>query len=114
MKLFLQTTWAKDRSVDGVELLLSSTKIHVFVRDSDELIGYGRAISDGVYRAILDDIVVDENYRKQGIGKLIMENLLEQLKGVEQLFLNTKPELEYFYEVHGFAKSKGLTMKMKL
>ncbi len=110
--LFLQTTWAKDRSIDGIELLLQNTTTYVVIRDNDQLIGFGRAISDGVYRALLDDIIVDAAYRKQGIGQLIVENLLHQLKGVEQVFLNTKPDLESYYKALGFSKIKGLTMSL--
>ncbi len=112
LHLFSQTSWAKDRSIKGIELLLSATKTYVVIRDGDRIIGFGRALSDGVYRAMLDDIVVDVQYRKQGLGKLIVESLLHQVKNVEQVFLNTKPDLEVFYETYGFSKSTALTMSL--
>lgn len=112
LPLFSQTTWAKDRSAEGIALLLNKTETYVVIRDNDQLIGFGRALTDGIYRALLDDIIVHEKYRKQGIGKLIVNKLLDQLKDVEQIFLTTKPELESFYKPYGFSKSKGLTMSL--
>lgn len=110
--LFLQTSWAKDRSLEGIKILLRKTDIFVVVRDNDtkQLIGFGRALSDGVYRALLDDIVVDIDYRKKGLGKQIVQELLDQLKTVKQVFLNTKPELEGFYKQFGFTNTKAFTM----
>ncbi len=110
--LFLQTSWAKDRSFEGVKILIQSTDIFVVVRDSGtkKLIGFGRALSDGVYRALLDDVVIAINYRKKGLGKQIVQKLLNQLETTEQVFLNTKPELEEFYKQFGFTKTKAFTM----
>lgn len=112
--LFLQTSWAKDRSLEGVKLLLKNTKIFVVIRNTDtkELIGFGRALSDGVYRALLDDIIISEDFRKNGLGKYIVSRLLDQLEDVEQIFLNTKPHLEGFYQQFSFAKAKTISMKV--
>ncbi len=110
--LFKQTSWAKNRTVEHIELLLKNTRNYVLIKDKSRLIGYGRALSDGVYRAILDDIVVDKDYRKQGVGNQIVQELLHQLTNVEQVFLNTKPGLENFYNNHGFSKSKAFTMSL--
>ncbi|GAA4276599.1 GNAT family N-acetyltransferase [Aquimarina mytili] len=112
MRLFSQTSWAKDRSIKDIELLLEHIGPFVVIKDNGRLIGFGRALTDSVYRAMLDDIVVDSNYRKQGVGKMIVEELLKQLVGVEQVFLNTKPDLESFYETFGFLRSKALTMNL--
>ncbi|WP_299213467.1 GNAT family N-acetyltransferase [uncultured Aquimarina sp.] len=112
--LFKQTSWAKNRSLEGVEKLLQKTEVFVVVRDTDteQLIGFGRALSDGIYRALLDDIVIEASYRKRGLGKRIVQELLDQVQDVEQVFLNTKPELEVFYNEFGFTKTKALTMSL--
>ena len=112
LKLFKQTTWASNRTEEGVKLLLQNTKNYVLIRDDKLVIGYGRAISDGIYRAVLDDIVVDKNYRNQGIGHQIVQELLHQVNNIEQVFLSTKPELEHFYNTHGFVKSKSFSMSL--
>lgn len=112
--LFLQTSWAKDRTIENVQKLLKHTKIFAVIRneDTNQLIGFGRAISDGIYRALLDDVVIDTKYRGKGLGKQIIEELLKELGVVEQVFLNTKPALEEFYKQFGFTKPKAITMSL--
>lgn len=111
-KLFAQTTWAAKRKNPEIKRMLEHLTVFVTIRENSELIGFGRAISDGVYRALIDDIVVDNSYQKLGLGKVIVENLLKQLAGIEGIFLNTKPDLEGFYKKFGFKKVEGaITME---
>lgn len=110
--LFHQTSWASKRQEADIKNMLESLTVFVSVRDNSKLIGFGRAISDGVYRALIDDIIVDRAYQKKGLGKVIVENLLKQLDGIDEIFLNTKPDLEEFYKKFGFKVIEGITMKL--
>lgn len=109
--LFTQTTWASKRENMGIERMLENSDVIVTVRAQGRLIGFGRALSDGVYRALLDDIVVDDSFRKQGIGKEIVKRLLEKLDCVEEIYLNTGGHLFEFYSSLGFVAFSGLTMR---
>ncbi len=109
--LFSQTTWASKRKDQDIAKMLENTSVFVTIRENSELIGFGRAMSDGVYRALVDDIIVDSAHQKKGLGKVIIENILKQLDGIDEIFLNTKPELEEFYKKFGFRKANTITMK---
>jgi len=110
LNLFSQTTWANKRSIEGIEALLAKTDVCITIWNKDQLIGFGRAITDGTYRALIDDVIIDEKYRGEGLGGMIIKNLKEQLKEVEEIFLNTDEHLEEFYKKYGFEKVKCLTM----
>ncbi|MBT8307501.1 MAG: GNAT family N-acetyltransferase [Maribacter sp.] len=110
-KLFSQTTWASKRKNQDIRKMLENLNVFVTIRKNSALIGFGRAITDGIYRALIDDIIVDNSYQKRGLGKVIVENLLKQLVGIDEIFLNTKPDLEEFYKKFGFAKVRTITMK---
>lgn len=110
-KLFSQTTWASKRKNHDIKKMLDNLRVFVTIRKNSELIGFGRAISDGIYRALIDDIIVERTYQKKGVGKIIIKNLLNQLSGVDEIFLNTKPELEDYYKKFGFDKVNSITMK---
>lgn len=112
MELFSQTSWAKTRSSAGIKSLLEKTELYIAIRDEGKLIGYGRALTDGVYRALIDDIVVDQKYRKKGLGGQIVSGLMEKLEGVEEIFLNTGNHLKGFYQKYGFEQAECLTMKL--
>ncbi len=109
--LFSQTSWAAKREKQDIAKMLEHLDVFVTIRKDGTLIGFGRVITDGIYRALIDDIIVDHTHQKKGLGKLIMENLLSQLDGIDEIFLNTKPELAEFYKKFGFSKANTFTMK---
>lgn len=110
LDLFKQTTWAVDRSANDIERLVDRLEVFVCVRRKGQLVGFGRALSDGVYRALLDDLVVDEQARGMGLGKVIVSSLLAQLSTVERVFLNAAHHLAPFYMKCGFQVFEGRTM----
>ena len=50
----------------------------VFLYDNKELVGFGRALSDGAYQAALYDCAVMEAYQGQGLGSLIVKEILAE------------------------------------
>ncbi len=81
----------------------------VFVRETDGgegtggLAGFGRAISDGVYQAALYDIAVVPEMQGRGVGRLIVERLLDRLPGCN-VILYAAPGKEGFYRRLGFRR----------
>ena len=108
--LFAQAGWARKRNHGDIDRLLQNTDVFVVVRHGGSLVGFGRALSDGVFRALVDDIIVDQAHRSQGIGQIIVRTLMKQLSAVEEVFLNTGHHLESFYSKCGFKEFDGLTM----
>ncbi len=77
----------------------------VFLYRNGSLIGFGRAISDGAYQAAVYDCAVIEEYQGKGFGKILMENILSDLKACN-VILYASPGREGFYEKQGFVKMK--------
>jgi len=77
----------------------------VFVYHADRLIGFGRAISDGVYQAAVYDCAVFPEFQGKGIGKTIMNYILSHLSHCNVILYAT-PGKEGFYQKHGFRKMK--------
>ena len=69
------------------------------------LIGMGRAISDGVSDAYIQDVAVLNNFRKRGIGVLIMDELIKHLKSknINWISLISEPKAVSFYQRYGFS-----------
>lgn len=65
-------------------------------------IAFARVISDKTRFAYILDVIVDENYRRQGIGQAMMKHILSHpaLKDVYQWLLITK-------DAHGVYKKVG-------
>lgn len=77
----------------------------VFVYHEDDLIGFGRAISDGVYQAAVYDCAVLPEYQGHGAGRLIVEKILSRLAHCN-LILYASPGKEGFYRKLGFRGMK--------
>lgn len=87
------------------ERTFKNSDVTIFVKDKDKIIGVGRALSDGVSQAAIYNIAVAPDYQKQGIGKLIIQLLLDQLKGLN-VILYTHPKTLKLYEDYGFKRQK--------
>lgn len=77
----------------------------VFIFDGTDLVGFGRAISDGAYQAAIYDVAVIAEYQGQGIGKLIIENIVKSLPGFN-FILYASAGKEQFYKKLNFRKLK--------
>ena len=77
----------------------------VFVFDYGELIGFGRAISDGVYQGAIYDVAVSPEYQGKKIGAKIVNSILESLPNCN-VILYASPGKENFYEKSNFRKMK--------
>ena len=85
----------------------------VFVFDDELLIGFARAISDGVTQAAVYDVAVLPAYQGHGIGKLMMEQIVSSLPDCS-FILYASPGKEPFYEKLNFRKMKtGMALFVK-
>ncbi len=97
------TFWASGRSLRELRRMLAGSGAVVSLWQGKRLVGFGRASSDGVYRAVLWDVVVPEDLQGQGLGRSLVEALLNArtLRSVERVYLMTTNS-SGFYEQLGF------------
>ncbi|MEQ8199621.1 MAG: GNAT family N-acetyltransferase [Clostridiaceae bacterium] len=77
----------------------------IFVFDGDKLVGFGRAISDGVYQAAIYDVAVLPEYQGKSVGRTIVNGILERIPQCN-VILYASPGKENFYEKLNFRKMK--------
>ncbi|MFN5117357.1 MAG: GNAT family N-acetyltransferase [Cyanobacteriota bacterium] len=95
--------WARGRRRSDLRRVLRQSQAVVSLWQGSQLVGFGRATSDTAYRAVLWDVVVMESFKGQGLGRRLVEALLEApgLRRVEKVYLMTT-ESRGFYERLGF------------
>lgn len=108
--LFKQAEWTANRSPLDIQQMLDHSQLTLGVWDDDKLIGFARVITDNIYRAWIEDIIVDKSYHEQGIGSHIVDKLLKRLEHIEDVTLNCQIELIPFYEKQGFKNKKIASM----
>ena len=72
--------------------------------DGGRLVGSGRIVSDGVFHALVVDVIVLPEYQGQGIGTAIMRRLVEgaRARHIRDLQLFCATGKAAFYEKLGF------------
>lgn len=78
-----------------------STHVAIAFKE-DRLIGFGRALSDGVFNGAIYDLVVHTDEQGNGVAKEIINSLLTQLKSVSCIHLISTVGNEEFYKKCGF------------
>lgn len=110
--LLFQTEWANNRTVSDLQTMLDRS-ICASAWNGAQLIGFARALSDGTYRAFIEDVIVDEAWRRQGIGKHLVQQLVDHLLPIEEIILFCEDKRIPFYEQFGFQKGTITTMHLR-
>lgn len=95
------------RSRESAKIRRAYEKSHRYVTawDAGRIVGAGRMISDGECYAWIHDVAVLASYRRQGIGRNIIEKLIEGNEGL-LTGLTSSFEAVDFYTKLGFNRHK--------
>ncbi|QTC42845.1 GNAT family N-acetyltransferase [Bacillus sp. V3] len=104
MRLYRQADWWEEREETQIKKVLNGG-IAVGAWNDNELIGFARAVSDGEFRAYIEDVVMNEEYRKTGIGTMMVSRLLDELTHIDIISLFCEKDLIPFYEKNNFKRS---------
>ena len=93
--------WAKDRKLNDLKKCLSNSDVIISIWVGSQIVGFGRALSDGIYRGVLWDIVIDKNHQGKGYGKLIVKTLLNspKLKHTKKVYLMTTDKKQFYSQI---------------
>jgi aralkylamine N-acetyltransferase len=93
-----------------IQEAFSKSPIRCFVWDGDNLIGAGRAMTDGVWTTVILDVVLLPEYQGRGIGTAIMKFLTDR-SNAAKILLYSVPGKEGFYAKLGYRKLKTAMAK---
>jgi len=54
--------WAKNRTINDLKKCLANSDVVISLWVGRDIVGVGRALTDGIYRGVLWDIVIDQNH----------------------------------------------------
>ena len=99
--------WAQQRSYKQLCKLLKNSTVVISLWSGQRIVGFGRATSDGIFRAVLWDIVVADDLQGLGLGRQVVDALLTspKLKNVEKIYLMTTNSADFYTQL-GFQKSQ--------
>lgn len=77
--LCIDVGWKEFMNFDVAEQSIANSLYGVVVECENEIIGMGRIVGDGFIYFYLQDIVVISKHQKKGIGKKIMNHLMDYI-----------------------------------
>ena len=114
------SVWGEPPSLAQTRLAMEHTLFRVSVFDGERLIAMARMIGDMGLDYYIKDVVVHPEYQSQGIGRLLIGELLHfiQAHGIPgtAIFVElcAEPDKMPFYEKLGFDTNEAQRMKMIL
>lgn len=106
--------WAAGREREVQDRAMDGSRNYAVVRTDDgRQVAYARVVTDGVTFAWLCDVIVDPQFRGDGVGKLLVEGVLTDLEplGLRRVLLATA-DAHGLYEQFGFRPLADPTMWM--
>ena len=108
-RLLKMTYWADKRSAETIEKSLrNSACFGIRSGEDQKLIGFARVISDYATTWYLCDVIIDPEYREQGLGKALVAYITSKFSGLRGLLLTR--DAHGLYAQYGFASAGDRAM----
>ena len=113
-----ETVWGQGPSPEQTRLAMEHTLFRVSVFDGDRIIAMARMHGDMGLDYYIKDVVVRPEYQKQGVGRMLIEELLRfvQENGIPgtSIFVElcAMPDKIPFYEKFGFDANEAQRLKL--
>ncbi|NWK84284.1 GNAT family N-acetyltransferase [Staphylococcus sp. GSSP0090] len=112
VRIYHKNRWYGHHQEEVITLFNTATHV-VIAKSEGKVIGFARAMSDGVFNATIYDVLVDVAYQSKGIGYRIVNEMVAYLGSLSCIQLIANTETEPFYEQLGFRKLKtGMAIYM--
>ena len=107
LELYASVGWtAYTREPETLERAFTGATYVVGAWEDETLVGVCRVLSDNASILYVQDILVDPDHQRRGIGRALLERVLERYSHCRQKVLMTddRPEQKAFYEALGFTR----------
>jgi ribosomal protein S18 acetylase RimI-like enzyme len=105
-QLLLANGWTGARfAADRFSALIAGAVQTLVAVDGTRVVGFARALGDGVGNGYVATVVVDAAYRGQGIGRDLVLTLMGEEPDMTWVLRAARPDVQGFYEKLGFVRS---------
>lgn len=99
------------RSGDKLRRAFENSQVVCCAYASSRIVGVGRALTDWEYHAFIYDVAVHPDFQKQGIGRLVMQGILDRVP-VWRVMLVASADVQAFYAKFGFAEHPDVRARL--
>ncbi|TXC92873.1 GNAT family N-acetyltransferase [Metabacillus litoralis] len=109
VKRLLSTTyWAKNRTIETIEISIANSLTFGLFHIGKQ-IGFARVVTDKATFSWILDVVIDDKYRGNGLGKWLMECIFEHQEIKYTAFALATSDAHNFYKKFSFINNKCMT-----
>lgn len=110
-EMLSKTYWARTRGLDTIRVSISNSLCFGVYNDNVQ-IGFARCVTDYAVIFWLCDVIIDEEFRKQGLGRhliqcVVQHDALKDLRGI----LTSNSHHQAFYAQFGFEPKTSFMFK---
>ena len=115
-----KSVWGTPPTLEQVRLAMENSVFRVSVYDRGNVVAMARMIGDMGLCYYIKDVVVHPDYQKQGIGRRLINELLDFIKsnGISgtEIFVElcAMPDKIPFYEKFGFSANEAQRLRIML
>jgi GNAT superfamily N-acetyltransferase len=99
--------WASERSMDVIEKSVFHSECFSLY-EKDNQIGFARVVTDYSTFGYIADVIVEPSYRGQGLGKWLVETVVNDPRWKGKFLLLATDDAHGLYQKHGFKQSPKL------
>lgn len=104
--LLVTSGWAhRVGDIEDLSRLLSASQRAVIALIDDEIVGFARAITDGISNGYVSMVVVAEQHRRRGIGQALVEGLIGSEPDITWVLRAGRKGAAEFFAKLGFSVS---------
>lgn len=109
LALYRAEGWWPERTAEQVRAVLRAGPA-VGAWHGQDLIGFARAVTDGILRAYVEDVIVSPEWRGVGVGRALLAGLLGQLEPIPVVTLFCSEDLVGHYSASSFRRTRQVVM----
>lgn len=105
LRMFAVEGWWPERTAETMDRAIAASSA-VGAWRGDTLVGFARIVTDGTFRAYVDDVIVDRGHRLEGVAGALVGALIDPLPAGVLVSVFCAPSLQPVYEGMGFSATK--------